>query len=347
MKRICIIGHFGGNECFTDGQTVKVRSLYEGLKRVSEEKLVIDKVDTYYLKKSAFKLCLSFLKCLLFDKIIIFLPATNGRRVLFKLLYFVSKIFKKEVYHDCIGGALVQEIKENPKWIKYLNAYKKNWMESDTQARIMFSLGIHNASYLPNFKHISPVAEKENDYQKTTPFKFCTFSRVLPEKGIGDAIDAVSRINEDAGKELIHLDIFGPIQESAMEWFNDLVLNCSYVSYCGVIDPQDSVATIKNYYMLLFPTQYYTEGMPGTIIDAMFAGVPVIARRWIYCDEMIQTGYNGLVYDFDKPELLIDTIRYSLENIDTIIEMRKNCVKDSIKYSETEVVSRIIREMGL
>lgn len=346
MQRIGIIGHFGGQENFTDGQTVKVRALYDGLNRFSNGNFIIDKVDTYYLRRNPLKLFASLLKCIIFDKRIIFLPATNGRRILFKSLYYVSKIFRKEIYHDCIGGALVKELKERPKWIKYLNSFKSNWMESDIQAKMLREMGVRNASFLPNFKHIDPLDKSELSY--TDPvFRFCTFSRVLPEKGIGDAIDAITTINEAAGTEIAHLDIYGPIQNTAKEWFSKTVQNAKYTTYCGIIAPEDSVRTIKNYYMLLFPTRYFTEGMPGTIIDAMFAGLPVISRRWVYCDEMITDGYNGLVYDFDKPEQLKDKIQFAINNQELVNTMKINCIDEAQRYSEKEVVTRIIKDMGI
>ena len=346
MMRIGIIGHFGGNESFTDGQTVKVKALFNGLNRVGAGRLTIDKVDTYYLNKSKIKLFASFTKCILLDTKIIFLPATNGRRVLFKSLYYISKIFRKDIYHDCIGGALVKELNEHPEWIKYLNSFKSNWMESDTQAKMLRDMGVKNASYLPNFKHINPLDKSELAYTDRV-FKFCTFSRVLPEKGIGDAIEAISKINEEAGKEITHLDIYGPIQNIALDWFNNIVLKAKYTTYCGVIDPEESVKFIKKYYMLIFPTRYFTEGMPGTIIDSMFAGLPVISRRWVYCDEMIKDEYNGLVYDFDKPEQLVDKIKYAIDNQRLVNTLRFNCIDEAKRYSEEEVVTRIMSEMGV
>ena len=45
--QISIVGHFGGNKQFNDGQTIKTINLYEGL--VSKD-IKIYKVDTYYVK---------------------------------------------------------------------------------------------------------------------------------------------------------------------------------------------------------------------------------------------------------------------------------------------------------
>lgn len=347
-KHIGIIGHFGGNEEFTDGQTVKVKSLYNAF-LAYPLKIHVDKVDTYYLKRKPFKLMLSFIKCIVMNRKIVFLPATNGRKVLFAVMYYISKFLNKEIYHDCIGGALVNELNSHPKWIKYLNEFKTNWMESEIQATQLRKLGIRNASFLPNFKNILPFEETEIETMSySLPYRFCTFSRVLPKKGIGDAVDAIKKVNDLCGEKVAILDIYGPIQNGYEEWFDELLSeNKDICNYCGVVEPEMSLFTIKNYFALLFPTQYYTEGMPGTIIDAMFAGIPVISRRWAYCDEMIITGYNGFSYDFNSPEKLETILLKVVKKPEEILIMKKNCLKEANKYVEVTVIERIINEMNL
>lgn len=87
--------------------------------------------------------------------------------------------------------------------------------------------------------------------------------------------------------------------------------------------------------------------MPGAIIDAMLAGVPVIVRRWEFCDEMIKDGVNGYVYDQNKPELLKDKIMYAVEHKEQMAAMRKNCLAASKQYSEKNVIQMIMKELGI
>lgn len=346
--RIGIIGHFGGTEIFTDGQTVKVKSLYNGLENALPQSIKIDIVDTYYLKHNKIKLFNDFMKCLIFDGSIIFLPATNGRKILFKLMYIIQHFFHKNVYHDCIGGALVKELKKNPKWIVYLNSFKVNWMESQIQVDALEKLGIKNAKYLPNFKNIKPLQKEELNTEFGTPLKFCTFSRVLPEKGIEDAAIAISNVNNRYGEKKVILDIYGPIQPGYEEWFEQVKKKYGdNISYKGIIDPSKSVQVLKQYYSLLFPTRYYTEGMPGTIIDAFFSGVPVISRRWAYCNQMITDDYNGISYNFDNPKQLDKIILKCVENPDYLVNMRKNCILDAQKYTEVYVINKIIKDLDI
>ena len=48
----------------------------------------------------------------------------------------------------------------------------------------------------------------------------------------------------------------------------------------GVRRPEESVDIIKNYFILLFLTHFYAEGIPRTIIDAYFARVLVVSTEW-------------------------------------------------------------------
>lgn len=346
--RIAIIGHFGGKEHFTDGQTVKVKSLYIGLQKELQGNVKIDKVDTYLIKHNKLKLVLSLLKCILIDKIIIFLPATNGRKVLFCLMHYLQVIFNKKIYHDCIGGALAKELADHPEWNNYLNGFEENWMESQIQVDKLVELGIKNAVYVPNFKNIKPLSKNELEKSFNIPFEFCTFSRVLPEKGIEDAINAVEHVNDKFGMVCATLDIYGPIQNGNEKWFDELLRNHSdAVTYKGIVDSNNSVSVLKKYYALLFPTRYYTEGMPGTIIDAMFSGVPVIARKWAYCDQMINSGVNGISYSFDNPNYLEHILEEIIKNPECVIKMRENCLNEAEKYTEKYVVGKIIDAMGL
>ena len=91
MKRIAIIGHFGGdrNDCL-DGQTVKTRILYQEL--ISNTDWNIQKIDTYYKKKHPLYLINAIVRAVLFRKDLIVLLSINGMRFLFPLLFFLTAL---------------------------------------------------------------------------------------------------------------------------------------------------------------------------------------------------------------------------------------------------------------
>lgn len=107
---IAIVGHFGGKEKFNDGQTIKTIAIYDALIRYGERD--VEKIDTYYIKRNPLKFLWLFISALCKDQKYIVLLSSNGRKVLFPILSFMSRYMKKEVYHYGIGGRLAREVGE-------------------------------------------------------------------------------------------------------------------------------------------------------------------------------------------------------------------------------------------
>lgn len=341
--KIGIIGHVGGNRQYTDGQTAKTKAVIDGLIHNGYEVIC---ADTYFMKNNPIRFIAELIKAIYRSKKIIVLLSKRGRKVLFPILSLLSN--KREIYHYAIGGQLANEAEKNNKYKKRINRFKRNWVESRKLANRLNAIGVSNAIYLPNFKCIQILPEIQMTKTRSEPIKFCTFSRVMREKGIEDAIKAINIVNEKAGHTIAILDIFGPIEPGYEERFDEIIKrNNGYSTYRGIVLPNKSVDILKDYYMLLFPTFWRGEGMPGTIIDALSAGVPVIARRWEYCDEMLENNITGYIYDFDQPEELVNKIIYAIEHYDQTIEMKNNCIKKAYEYSEDYVMDIIIKQMNL
>lgn len=343
--RIGVIGHFGGTEKFNDGQTVKTVAIYDAL--IGYGIKGVDKIDTYYIKRNPLKFLWLFMSALCKDKKYIVLLSSNGRKALFPILSFMSRYMKKEVYHYGIGGRLAREVEMDPKLKNYVSSFKSNWMESIELADQLQKLGIRNAIYLPNFKRLSILNESELCDKYSEPYKLCTFSRVMKEKGIEDAIDAVREINHKCQRRVVLLDIYGQAEKSYLRHLNEVIKQDEACQYCGVVPANKSVEALKNYYALLFPTHWKHEGIPGTIIDGLSAGIPVIARRWQYCDEMLQHKVTGYIYDFDKPKELKDMILYAIGHTEETVKMKKACIRRAYDYSEDYVINYIVKQMGI
>ena len=340
-KKIAIIGRFGGDQILLDGQTVKTLILYQELSNRTDWS--IRKVDTYYTKLNPIRLLGQSILALLTTKDVIVITSQNGRRVFFPLLYFFTKVFHTRVYHDVIGAKLAEFAVQYPAFVKYMNAFQVNWVETDSLKQDLEALGVTNAEVLPNFKHLDIVAPTEAEKVQSAPYKLCTFSRVMYEKGIEDAINAVKSVNERMGKTLFTLDIYGPVDAMQVAWFEKLKVSFpDFVSYKGAVHYQDSVNTLKNYFALVFPTRYYTEGAPGTIIDAYAAGVPVIASRWRGFSDVIDEGVTGLGYTFSEEEALTELLFRIAQAPDMVAGLVENCIRKASYYQPDISMTRLI-----
>ena len=156
--RIGIIGHFGGDKVFLDGQTVKTKILYEELISAGYQNIYC--VDTYYNQVNKPKLLWESVKCILFCKTIIILLSGNGMKVYFPMMYYAKKILRRRIFHDVIGGNLASYVIRYPKYTKYLDAYDGNWVEFQKMKEQLEELGVHNCVVIPNFKRLDTSAAK-------------------------------------------------------------------------------------------------------------------------------------------------------------------------------------------
>lgn len=342
IKRITIIGHFGANKNILDGQTIKTKILYEELKKATNWD--IKKVDTYYKKKNPLKLILDTLKCLVSTKDIIVLLSGNGMRMYFPILSFFSKVFQINVYHDVIGGNLDNYVSKYPRFKKYLNSFRVNWVETEGMKKKLQLQGIHNCEVMPNFKRLKIVEDYKVEFSE--PYHFCIFSRVMKEKGIEDAINTIEKINSDKGRKICELDIYGRIDDGYVERFKKILKKSTdAINYKGMVPYDKSVEAIKDYYALLFPTYWDGEGFPGTIVDAFSAGLPVIATDWNCNGEIVENKKNGILYPNDEVKNLEEAIKWVIQNIDSMKEMKKNSIRSAKLFQPDTYILRIINEI--
>ena len=256
----------------------------------------------------------------------------------------MSKIFHKRIYHDVIGGNLADSCVKYPRYVRYLNAFVVNWVENIHVKEKLIKVGVKNAELLPNFKRLRIAENVSCDYN--SPYKLCTFSRVMKQKGIEDAINAVQAVNKVIGKQVFLLDIYGQIDEHEESWFKMLKDNfTSEIKYGGIVQYDKSTDVLKDYFALLFPTRFFTEGVPGTIIDAYAAGLPVISSKWEHFNDVIKDGITGIGYTFGEVRGLIQVLLEVYENPEKIISLKENCIKYASEYMPEKSIKIIVNKI--
>ena len=344
MKVLSIIGHFAFGKKFLDGQTVKTKIITEELELQLGKDQVI-KIDTHGKYKTLLKAPFQVLKALKKSRNILMFPAHNGIRVFAPLLHFFRKFFKnRKLHYAVIGGWLPDFLKDRKRLIKALSCFDGIYVETNTMKVALEKLGLKNLYVVPNCKKLNILTSYELIYPSGVPYRLCIFSRVMREKGIETAINVIRNINSKLGHTVYSLDIYGPVDPSQVEWFEDVQKNFpDYVHYNGCVDASKSVEVLRDYFALLFPTHFYTEGIPGTIIDAYAAGIPVISAKWASYADMVDEGITGYGYTFDD-ESHFEQIMLDIANKpDKILSLKKNCI-DKAKNYIPETVVRLLTD---
>ena len=288
-------------------------------------------VDTDNWKKHVFKLVflviLNYFKC---DSIIVS-SYDFGAHI---ILDFFNKIkTKKDIYYFVIGSTLNDNINKKNWNLKTYQNIKKIYVEAETLKNDLQKNGFNNVLLLNNFRYIQ---DYNSEYVNDGVMKFVFFARVIKNKGIEDAIKLVKMLNKNINKDII-LDIYGQCDNDYLEKLKKSFTN--KIKYCGCLVPNGKTEyeILSRYDALLFPTHCYNEGLPGTVIDAYVASLPIITSKWKNACQYLIDGKSGLIYEFDDFEDFYEKTLYFI-NSSNISEMKRYCKKISSKYDVNVVL---------
>src|SRR5690554_5841019 len=325
--KVLVLGYFGYETNQIDGQTIKTRDVYTVLKNSSNEE--VSYFDTQSFQKSKFKL-LSLLLALIKADIVFYLPAQNNLKFIFPVVYLISKLSSTKINYLVVGGWLVEFLKNKPFHKYLLSKINDIYVETNTLYSDLKAYNFTNIHKLHNFRIFDyPTIELNN--KNYSAIRLIFMARVHPLKGVNLLFDMEEDINQ-AGIENVFIDIYGPVFKDYEEEFTSKLKN-SEIKYRGILAPSEIYDVLQNYDLMLFPTKYYTEGFPGTILDAYISGLPVIATKWLNAEEFVEHGKTGFIVPFDDDEVFIQEVINIAKNPNIITELKKAALLKREEYS--------------
>jgi glycosyltransferase involved in cell wall biosynthesis len=334
--KIFICGNFGYKNNQIDGQTVKTRKLKDILiKKLGENNIA--GVDTSYAKSTPFATFNKIKRNAMNCSHLIILPGKNGLKVLLPFYILWKRNYNIDIRYIVIGGWFPQFLYRNRFYLGLCKKIDGIYVETNIIKKNLLNMGLNNVSILPNFRQIDFAITKINKIK--LPFKLVYFSRVVREKGVELAIEAVERINRK--NNFLILDIYGPIQKNYRGLFEKILAKAkSKISYKGILEPKGNTIykVLSKYDLMVFPTYYQGEGFPGAILDSYISGVPVITSDWRYNSEIIKEGETGKLFISQDIDDLTDKLEFLINNPDLIYKMKKNCLEEAKKYNDDFIV---------
>ena len=341
LPTILVVGYFAFALNESKGQAVKTQEVFYAL-QAAYGKDSLNYLDTYGWKKNPLKLFLQFFTLSRTVQNVIMLPAHNGLNVFSILLLLAKMLFGCHIYYDVIGGWITNRTASNRILKNILMRFDGIWVETKKLEQDFLNQGFLNISIVPNFKNVPLVDPQTLPTDMKLPLRLCTFSRVMEEKGIVDAIRAVELINDANDVTLFTLDIWGWVDDKFQDQFNTLQARFpSTIRYRGNAKAGDSTAILSQYDILLFPTHYVTEGIPGTIIDAYASGVPVVASRWQSFSDIIDDGITGYGFTLGDVQELVDILNKIVLNPNILLPMKQSCLEKATEFLPQNAVKAI------
>ncbi len=343
--KAAVLGHFGEGVTLLNGQTVKTKIITEELQNQLGHDQVL-KIDTHGGWKTLLKAPFQVFRALKKSANVLIFPAHNGLRVYAPLLSLFRIFFqKRKLHYVVIGGWLPEFLKNKTSLAKCLKKFDGIYVETNTMKSALEAQGFENVYVMPNCKKLTVLSENQLIYPSDVPYKLCTFSRVMREKGIEDAVNAVVALNTALGEQVFSLDIYGQVDGAQTEWFDSLQKDFpSYIRYGGLVPFDQSVDVLKDYFALLFPTYYEGEGFAGTLIDAYSAGVPVIASDWKYNSELVNENV-GWVYPTGDQHAFVNILKTVAITPALLLDKKQICLKEADKYKIEKAVQVLIKQI--
>ncbi len=345
MYKVGICGHFGFGKQLVNGQTDKTNAVYKALSKALGSGSV-KALDTCGWQKNPLKMLLGCRRLLEECENVIMMPSRGGFKVFPAVFQMLNKGLNRRLHYVVVGGWLAKALEENPRLIPPIKRLNRVYAELEPMVQELRRLGVENAVYMQNFRETNALSVSQLVYPGGEPLRLCTYSRVMRDKGIEEAVEAVRSANIRLGRTAYTLDIYGKVEPEYSKRFEEL---CSgfepYISYKGFIATADSTQQLKTYFALLFPTVYKGEGFAGTIVDAFAAGVPVFATDWKYNAQIIRNGVDGIVYDRSREGMLAEILVQAAQAPQAINSMKRACLERAAHFEADEAAKILLKEL--
>jgi glycosyltransferase involved in cell wall biosynthesis len=146
-------------------------------------------------------------------------------------------------------------------------------------------------------------------------FRVLFLAHCTGEKGLWDSLEAVAILNArlHAGGSPVraHLTVAGEfLRDDERQRFSERAAQADLagaVTYAGFVGGEEKVRLLRESDCLCFPTYYYAESFGLVVVEAMAAGLPVVATRWRAIPELLPPDYHGFV-PARSPAVLADRL---------------------------------------
>lgn len=318
------------------GATVKCKLFCEMLRKGGEN---VKQIDIYEMSRDKKRIPFVLNKCIkAFRSKSEIVYCLDSKRLW--MIMSLQSIFKQSFNRTTvlvIGGVFHETVLEYKRLGRNLKLVKGIWVETEGMKQKLVDMGYDNIEVFPNPKSeigcCEPRVSKEKD-----PLRLLFFSQISKEKGVKDIIKLVHVL--DSNKDIKYsLDFYGQIVEEFKKEFEEFVSKSPNVRYCGVFDSTKSSVykKLNEYDILLFPTHWKGEGVPGILVEAKMAGLAVIASPMNFNAEIIREDKDeGFLLKKDYPNEMLEIIQKCMRDKKLLEHIKLESYRSRKRYAISE-----------
>ena len=321
------------------GVTTKNDNLFIALR----EQIDIERIDFNEIKRKNLKQAFNLIDALLNrqNRFVVGVAGKKTRKNLCKLMYFVNRKAMEKSIIFLMGGTAANDIASDKEYQKYISRFKRVYAETHGMVSTLRNAGLNNAEYYPNCR-FKPGKNFSIMGETSQGLKCVFFSLIRKEKGADLVLDVAAQM---AG---ISFTFYGPIEEDYKTEFLEGIKNLPNTSYYGVFsgNADEVYQELGKYDVLLFPTKYDIEGVPGILVESKIAGITCVVSDKSYNAEIVKDGIEGIVLKNNTSEELKRSLEKLESNREKLSELKESNRHSANHYFIESYIDRIIECVG-
>jgi glycosyltransferase involved in cell wall biosynthesis len=255
---------------------------------------------------------------LLFAKIkIVHIHSADFRSFFRKSVYaLLANVFRKKIILHIHGAQFKEFYSKNPKWLKALISKILNMADFIIVLSESWHEYFQTITNNPNIRVLyNPVngsniwAESRKVYKESKNVLYMTM--LYTRKGIYDLLNAIPKIVcvEPSAKFLI----CGEGEIDKCKYISKKLGITDKVNFLGWVGGQDKINILCKADVFVLPSHF--EGLPVSLIEAMFAGLPIVSTPVGGIPDFFKDGVNGFLFQVGDSQALAEKIVCLLQNL--------------------------------
>lgn len=315
------------------GATVKNQYLFEAL----GSEIPIRRVDFGKIKRGSLRELGRLLAalCRRDSRFLLGASSRKSRKWLTGLLYLFRRGAMGRSALVLMGGASAGDIAKSPRYRTWAAAYRSIYVETEPMREVLETAGLANAALYPNARP-RPTGERED---RDGPLRCVFFSLIQPGKGADLALEAAARLPQ------VQFTFYGRVEPSFRRAFFAAADRLDNVRYAGEVREtgQGVYEVLRRQDVLLLPTRWACEGVPGALVEGKFAGLAEIVSDTA-CNRNI-VGSSGLVLAENTGAALAEAIETLDRDRASLRRMQAESRRSAEEYAMERWLPGVLRAL--
>lgn len=144
---------------------------------------------------------------------------------------------------------------------------------------------------------------------------------LVPRKNVELLLRALVQCGANLKRFKLTIAGDGYLKEQLISFCREHQLS-SVVEFLGELSPEDALRVYSNHEVFILPS--LSEGRPNVLVEAMAAGCCTLASKIDGVTELIDDGYNGILFSPKNPSDLAEKLKRLLQSPDSIYKLGCN-----------------------